>query len=137
MRNNGAFFVSIPCHILKSPQSHCLPFSSPHLPELLSSEETSLQSTAKDISIIHLIYRMTLPPGPTAVIATQAVFLFLSYVFVSARFYSRYFIVKKVDWDDFFLLLTLAFYTCFASFIITVGSVHEYQYAINPLNPLA
>jgi hypothetical protein len=77
---------------------------------------------------------MALPAGPTSVLATQGIFIGLAWIFVLTRLYCRSFIVKKLDWDDFTLTLTLGLYTCFASFICTVASVHEFQYGISPFN---
>jgi len=42
-----------------------------------------------------------------ATLVTQAVFLPLSWGFVLTRLYVRRFMVKKVDVDDYFLILTL------------------------------
>lgn len=42
-----------------------------------------------------------------ATLITQAVFLPLSWISVLTRLYVRRFMVKKVDLDDYFLILTL------------------------------
>jgi uncharacterized membrane protein YjfL (UPF0719 family) len=79
---------------------------------------------------------MGMPGGATAVVATSGIFLGLAYLFVLIRLSSRVFVVKKFDWADITLALTLALYTCFTAFICVVASVHEFQYAITPFNPL-
>jgi hypothetical protein len=42
-----------------------------------------------------------------AVIATQAIFLGLAWIFVALRIYVRRIMVKKLDFDDYLLLFTL------------------------------
>ena len=44
------------------------------------------------------------------VVSTMVIFLFLAWFFAAIRFYVRLRMVKKVDWDDYFLLLTLVSY---------------------------
>jgi hypothetical protein len=50
---------------------------------------------------------MTLPSRTAGVVATQAVLLGLSWIFVLLRLSVRKWVVRKMDWDDAFLFLTL------------------------------
>jgi hypothetical protein len=50
---------------------------------------------------------MTLPSRTAGVVATQGVLLGLSWIFVLLRLGVRKWVVRKMDWDDAFLFLTL------------------------------
>lgn len=52
-------------------------------------------------------FKMQLSSRGDAIVATLSIFLAISYIFVLTRLYVRKFMVKKLDLDDLFLLLTL------------------------------
>jgi hypothetical protein len=70
---------------------------------------------------------MVLPSSPSAVIAVQSIFLFFAWTFAVLRLIAHCFVVKKIDWNDFFLIVTLCLYSCFASFLFTVAGVYDYE----------
>jgi len=82
------------------------------------------------------------------VVATSSIFLGLAYIFVLTRLYVRHFIVKKVDLDDLFLILTLvvfpsphlktaanrvqATFTCYVGFVCNIAGILLFNYGVGP-----
>ena len=76
---------------------------------------------------------MGLQPRTAGVAATQGLFLGLTYMFVIARLLIRKFLVKRISWDDYFLILAqvrqfpspLSSPRCFTNKLTLPGTLHS------------